>query len=100
MSNQDLCSEAREDSHRADVLIAPCSLTKAPLLEDVKTQKSPLDSYVNDVLTVPASLAGIPAMSIPVIESTTGAAIGLQLLTQYGDEEMLFEVANIIENLS
>ncbi|PWW75547.1 Glutamyl-tRNA amidotransferase subunit A, mitochondrial [Tuber magnatum] len=79
-----------------DVLIAPCSLSKAPFLEDVKMQKSPLDSYVNDVLTVPASLAGIPAICLPVMHGEEGP-VGMQVMAQYGDEETMWEVAKIIE---
>lgn len=79
-----------------DVLIAPTSLSKAPFLEDVKMQKSPLDSYVNDVLTVPASLAGIPAICLPVAHGEKDS-VGIQVMAQYGDEEMMWEVAKIIE---
>jgi len=79
-----------------DVLIAPCSLSKAPFLEDVKMQKSPLDSYVNDVLTVPANLAGIPAICLPVMHGG-GGSVGMQVMAQYGDEETMWEVAKIIE---
>lgn len=79
-----------------DVLIAPCSLSKAPFLEDVKMQKSPLDSYVNDVLTVPANLAGIPAICLPVMHGEKDS-VGMQVMAQYGDEETMWEVAKIIE---
>ncbi|KAF8468832.1 amidase signature domain-containing protein [Kalaharituber pfeilii] len=90
-----------------DVLIAPCSLSPAPLLSDVLAQKSPLDSYVNDVLTVPSSLAGIPAMSVPVrmvVEEGAGGEggdepIGMQLMAQFGDEEALFEVSRALEGM-
>ncbi|RPA97834.1 Glutamyl-tRNA amidotransferase subunit A, mitochondrial [Choiromyces venosus 120613-1] len=79
-----------------DVLIAPCALSKAPFLEDVKMQKSPLDSYVNDVLTVPASLAGIPAICLPVMHGENDS-VGMQVMAQYGDEETMWEVAKLIE---
>ena len=82
---------------RVDVLLAPCSLSPAPLLSDVLAEKSPLNSYVNDVLTVPASLAGIPALCIPVPGSTPGdEPVGMQLLAQYGDEDALFNIANAL----
>ena len=88
--------EVSNDTERVDVLLTPCSLSPAPLLSDVLAAKSPLDAYVNDVLTVPASLAGIPAMTIPVQASEGGEPVGMQLLAQYGDEDALFEVAQIL----
>src|SRR5690606_17030183 len=92
---------AKNDEHsttaQVDVLLTPTSLSRAPLLADVLAERSPLDSYVNDVLTVPASLAGIPAMSVPVTPAAENEPIGMQLLAQYGDEDTLFEVARLLE---
>ena len=101
--------EGEEGEGKVDVLITPTSLSMSPRLKDVLAQRSPLDSYVNDVLTVPASLAGIPAMSVPVgvaVEEGNGEGkqeagekVGMQLLAQFGDEEALFEVAKALEGL-
>lgn len=89
---------------RVDVILAPCALSAAPLLSDVRAQRSPLDAYVNDVLTVPASLAGVPAVSVPVwVESgrnnPEGRPIGMQIMAQFGDEGVLWEAARIFEGL-
>ncbi|RPB16959.1 amidase signature enzyme [Morchella conica CCBAS932] len=88
---------------RVDVILAPCALSAAPLLSDVRAQRSPLDAYVNDVLTVPASLAGVPAVSVPVwVEggrNPEGRPIGMQVMTQFGDEGVLWEAAKILEGL-
>ncbi|KAF8419447.1 amidase signature domain-containing protein [Tirmania nivea] len=96
--------EEEEERGKVDVLITPTSLSMSPRLKDVLAQRSPLDSYVNDVLTVPASLAGIPAMSIPVgvvgdEGREEGEKVGMQLLAQFGDEEPLFEIAKALEGL-
>ena len=94
-----------EEGRKVDVLITPTSLSMSPRLKDVLAQKSPLDSYVNDVLTVPASLAGIPAMSVPVGvvgregKESGDEVVGMQLLAQFGDEEALFEIAKALEGL-
>lgn len=95
--NDDIKQESK--GHRVDVMIAPCSLSTAPLLEDVKNESSPLDSYVNDVLTVPASLAGIPAISVPVRtqDKNNSYSVGIQVMTQYGDEDTIFRVAELLE---
>jgi aspartyl-tRNA(Asn)/glutamyl-tRNA(Gln) amidotransferase subunit A len=92
-----LLSDQVERKEGVDVLIAPCALSTAPLLEEVLNEKSPLDSYVNDVLTVPASLAGIPAVCLPVQTEGGGPPVGMQVMAQYGDEETMWEVAKLIE---
>ena len=53
--------------------------------------------YLNDVLTVPASLAGLPAISVPAGLSSQGLPLGLQLITRAFDEEGLFRVAETLE---
>ncbi|MBK18038.1 MAG: Asp-tRNA(Asn)/Glu-tRNA(Gln) amidotransferase GatCAB subunit A [Rhodospirillaceae bacterium] len=56
-----------------------------------------LAMYLNDVLTVPASLAGLPGISVPAGLSSDGLPLGLQLITKAFDEETLFRVADVIE---
>ncbi|KAJ2042651.1 Trimeric GatFAB AmidoTransferase(AdT) complex subunit [Coemansia sp. S16] len=73
-----------------DVLLFPTATGAAPRLGDQEDSK--VANYVNDVMTVPASLAGIPAISIPV-GHTDGMPLGLQLAAQYGDDELLLLVA-------
>lgn len=63
--------------------------------------QTPLDSYMNDVFTVPASLAGLPAISIPMDIPVDPAKEeerlldfgGLQLIGQYWDDARLLAVA-------
>jgi aspartyl-tRNA(Asn)/glutamyl-tRNA(Gln) amidotransferase subunit A len=91
--------EVKGGKEKIDVLLAPTALSTAPPLEEVLGEKSPLDSYVNDVLTVPASLAGIPAASVPVATGEEGLSVGMQIIAQYGDEERVWEVAKAIEGI-
>ena len=53
--------------------------------------------YLNDVLTVPASLAGLPAISVPAGLSSEGLPLGLHLITNAFDEETLFRAAETLE---
>jgi aspartyl-tRNA(Asn)/glutamyl-tRNA(Gln) amidotransferase subunit A len=53
--------------------------------------------YLNDVLTVPASLAGLPAISVPAGLSSEGLPLGLHLITNAFDEETLFRTAEALE---
>jgi len=87
-----------------DFLLCPTAPTLAPRLEDVMNQ-TPVDAYMNDVFTVPASLAGLPAISIPmpVKSETTGGVspkgpdtAGLQLIGQYWDDARLLAVAETV----
>ncbi len=57
----------------------------------------PLTMYLSDVYTVPMSLAGVPAMSIPMGRSKAGLPIGLQLAANYFGEETIFQLSRFIE---
>jgi aspartyl-tRNA(Asn)/glutamyl-tRNA(Gln) amidotransferase subunit A len=53
---------------------------------------------MNDVFTVPASLAGIPAISIPAeVPSSNGAPpfAGIQILAQFSDDARLLQIARL-----
>jgi aspartyl-tRNA(Asn)/glutamyl-tRNA(Gln) amidotransferase subunit A len=58
----------------------------------------PVAMYLNDVFTVPASLAGIPGSSVPAGLTANGLPLGLQVLTKRWDEETLFRVSQVIED--
>ncbi|KAI1194262.1 amidase signature enzyme [Nemania serpens] len=85
---------------QVDFLVCPTAPTTPPLLDRVREQ-TPLDSYVNDVFTVPASLAGLPAISIPMDIPVDPASEeqkllsfgGLQLIGQYWDDARVLSVA-------
>jgi aspartyl-tRNA(Asn)/glutamyl-tRNA(Gln) amidotransferase subunit A len=57
----------------------------------------PITMYMNDIFTVPASLAGLPAMSIPAGLDSNRCPLGLQLIGKGFDEETLFSIGTIIE---
>ncbi|KAH0562589.1 hypothetical protein GP486_002732 [Trichoglossum hirsutum] len=95
-------AESARSSVKVDVLLCPTAPTLPPTLESLNGN-SPLDAYVNDVFTVPASLAGLPAISQPVGFSGKGSntcgvdSVGMQIIAQYGDDELVFDVARMIE---
>ncbi|KAK3954377.1 glutamyl-tRNA amidotransferase [Pseudoneurospora amorphoporcata] len=88
-----------------DFLLCPTAPTTAPKLEEVlsEEEKDPVSAYMNDVFTVPASLAGLPAISVPMRvkaredkdEEGTGMA-GLQLIGQYWDDARMLAVAEAV----
>ncbi|KAJ1819514.1 Trimeric GatFAB AmidoTransferase(AdT) complex subunit [Coemansia sp. RSA 2599] len=76
-----------------DALLFPTATDTAPLLEE--REENTAASYVNDVMTVPANLAGIPAISVPAGHKD-GMPIGLQLAAQYGDDDLLLQIARYL----
>lgn len=89
-----------------DVLVCPTAPSPPPLLSsltDTSARSSPLDAYVNDVFTVPASLSGLPAISVPVTTPESGQGLeagevaGIQIIGQYGDDELVMRVGEMLE---
>ncbi|MDG1416182.1 MAG: Asp-tRNA(Asn)/Glu-tRNA(Gln) amidotransferase subunit GatA [Maricaulis sp.] len=58
----------------------------------------PIEMYLNDVFTVTANLAGVPAMSVPAGLDSSGLPLGLQIITKALDEETMFSVGAAIED--
>ena len=90
---------------KVDVILAPTAQSLPPKLSSLQN-RAPIDSYSADVLTVPASLAGIPALNLPVPirgqdrrDQNAPCSVGIQIIGQYGDEEMVFSVARSVESL-
>ena len=57
----------------------------------------PIAMYLNDVFTVPASLAGLPAISVPAGLDAEGLPLGLHLIGRAFDEETVLKVAGVLE---
>jgi aspartyl-tRNA(Asn)/glutamyl-tRNA(Gln) amidotransferase subunit A len=57
----------------------------------------PLAMYLNDVFAVPASLAGLPAMSVPAGLDRKGLPLGLQLIGRPFDEQGVLDAGLAIE---
>ena len=94
--NQLVVGEGKANAEGMDVLLCPTTPTLAPLLEEVEEQ-DPLQAYMNDVFTVPASLAGLPAISVPtpVVEKEgtfKNRYAGMQIIGQYGHDKMVLDV--------
>jgi aspartyl-tRNA(Asn)/glutamyl-tRNA(Gln) amidotransferase subunit A len=77
---------------QCDVIMGPTAPTVAFKLGE-KTE-DPVQMYLNDIYTVSANLAGLPAMSIPCGFSASGLPIGLQLVGDYFAEARLLGIAH------
>lgn len=81
-----------------DALLTPTAPSAAFAIGE--NEDDPIKMYLNDVFTVPASLAGLPGMSVPAGTNTQGLPLGLQILAPHWEEETVFKVAGVIENLA
>jgi aspartyl-tRNA(Asn)/glutamyl-tRNA(Gln) amidotransferase subunit A len=78
-----------------DVILTPTAPSAAFALGE--KQDDPVAMYLNDVFTVPASLAGLPGISVPAGLSPDGLPLGLQILGRPFDEETVLKVADVLE---
>jgi len=58
----------------------------------------PVQNYLNDIFTVPANLAGLPAISIPFGLDNSGLPIGMQLITNSFEEQMLLNISKNLQD--
>ena len=79
---------------QCDVILTPSTPTAAFAASE---KIDPVTMYLNDVFTVPTSLAGLPAMSVPVGLSNDSLPFGLQIIGRSFDEETMFKVAGALE---
>ena len=86
----------RQAFERFDVLITPTSPTAAFKLGEKAAD--PLAMYLSDIYTIPANLAGVPAVSIPAgLGSDSGLPLGLQLIGDYFAEATMLRAAAAFE---
>jgi aspartyl-tRNA(Asn)/glutamyl-tRNA(Gln) amidotransferase subunit A len=80
---------------KVDAILTPTAPSAAFGLGE--KMDDPVTMYLNDVFTVPASLAGVPAMSVPAGLSADGLPLGLQVIGRHFDEETVFAVSAALE---
>ncbi|RED50913.1 Asp-tRNA(Asn)/Glu-tRNA(Gln) amidotransferase subunit GatA [Aestuariispira insulae] len=78
-----------------DLLLTPA--TPSAAFGAGENQDDPLAMYLNDVFTVPASLAGLPGIAVPAGLDSKGLPLGLQLLGRPFDEETVLRGAHVLE---
>lgn len=83
---------------KCEIILTPTVATTAPMCNlEVKNQ---VQSYISDLCTVPANIAGIPAVSVPCGQDPLGMPIGMQLIGDKLNEEKLLNVAYNFERIS
>lgn len=81
-----------------DVLVSPTAPGDAPVLGE--NADDPLAVYLSDAFTLPASLAGLPGMSVPSGLSARGLPLGLQIVGRPFDEATVLRVGARFEERS
>ena len=81
---------------QVDAIVVPAAPTPALSYEAMKNM-SPVDTYLGDVFTTPASLAGVPGLSLPIGLSDIGLPIGLQVIGKHFDENTVFQIGDVLE---
>jgi aspartyl-tRNA(Asn)/glutamyl-tRNA(Gln) amidotransferase subunit A len=90
-----IARDFREAFSGVDALLTPTAPSDAFAIGD--KLDDPITMYLNDVFTVPTSLAGLPGISVPAGLSARGLPLGLQVIGRPFDEETVLRVANVIE---
>jgi len=81
---------------QVDAILTPSAPSSAFAIGS--KSNDPIEMYLNDVFTVTANLAGVPAMSVPAGLDKKGLPLGLQIITRALDEETMFSVGAAIED--
>jgi aspartyl-tRNA(Asn)/glutamyl-tRNA(Gln) amidotransferase subunit A len=90
-----LINAFRELFKKYDVLVGPTA--PAPAFGLGENTADPIKMYLADIMTVPASLAGIPAVSVPAGTNESGLPIGVQLIGNYKTDAELLALARQTE---
>lgn len=80
---------------KVDALLTPTAPSAAFAIGE--NEDDPIKMYLNDVFTVPTSLAGLPGMSVPAGVDRQGLPLGLQIIGKAWDEETVLTVSRAIE---
>jgi len=91
-------AQAARENMRRDFrrVFETVDIIAGPTMPDVAyklgEKKNPLSMYLTDILTVPANLAGLPAISVPC-GKTDGMPVGLQIMGRHFEDERVVDVA-------
>ncbi len=80
---------------KVDVLLTPTTPNPAFAIGD--RIDDPLAMYLNDILTVPVNMAGLPGISVPGSQDRDGLPLGLQVIGKPFDEATMLNLAHVLE---
>lgn len=89
-----ICAESDRALQSFDALLAPAAPTAAV---PFGYAASPVEMYQGDLCTVPANIAGLPALSLPCGETAEGLPVGMQLIGKARSEPLLYRMGAAFE---
>ena len=90
-----ISNDFNEAFNECDFILTPTA--PSPAFPIGEKEDDPIKMYLNDIFTVPASLAGIPGISIPFGKSQNGLPLGIQLLSKHFDEQLVLNAGLYLE---
>jgi aspartyl-tRNA(Asn)/glutamyl-tRNA(Gln) amidotransferase subunit A len=90
-----LAQDFKNAFEKVDVILTPTAPSTAFGWEEKPTD--PVEMYLNDAFTIPASMAGLPGISVPTTLAQNGLPLGLQLIGRAYDEVTLLRAAAALE---
>ncbi|MFK7973250.1 MAG: Asp-tRNA(Asn)/Glu-tRNA(Gln) amidotransferase subunit GatA [Rickettsiaceae bacterium] len=90
-----IANDFKSAYEKVEAILLPSTPSTSFGIKD--NQNDPLTMYLNDIFTIPASLAGLPCSSVPAALSTTGLPLGMQLIAPAFDEYNLIRATAVIE---
>jgi aspartyl-tRNA(Asn)/glutamyl-tRNA(Gln) amidotransferase subunit A len=78
----------------ADLILSPVAPSVAP---KIGASADPLEMYKSDMYTIAINLAGLPAISLPIMKNDEGMPVGLQLIAKAFNEKVIFDGAASLE---
>jgi len=91
-----ISNDFTEAFKECDFILTPT--TPSPAFPIGDKEDDPIKMYLNDIFTVPASLAGIPGISVPFgVSQQNSLPLGIQLLSKHFDEQLVFNAGLYLE---
>jgi aspartyl-tRNA(Asn)/glutamyl-tRNA(Gln) amidotransferase subunit A len=93
-----IANDFQEAFKVCDVIAGPVAPTVAWKIGEKSSD--PVANYLADIYTLPASLAGLPGMSVPAGFGAGGMPVGIQLIGNYFQESLLLNMAHRLQGVS
>ena len=90
-----ISNDFKETFKECDIILTPTTPSAAFRIGE--KEDNPIKMYLNDIFTVPASLAGLPGISIPFGYTKENLPLGIQLLSKHFDEQNILNAAYFLE---
>ena len=90
-----IAEDFRQAFEQVDALLTPTAPSTAFAIGE--NEDDPVKMYLNDIFTIPASLAGLPCMSVPAGLGADGLPLGMQIIGKPLDEQTVLNVGLAVE---